>query len=91
MTKHAREGSTLALKPRANVTRNPKQGYQWPHKKGLMSFKKCRTLVLQSISVERTQYDERQLGSIYRLHDLEKKVIVQWSDYTSKGTLDCKF
>ena len=25
-------GSTLALKPRAEVTRSPKQGYQWPHK-----------------------------------------------------------
>ena len=30
--KHASE-STLALKPRADVTRSPKQGYQWPHKK----------------------------------------------------------
>ena len=32
-SKHASEGSTLALKPRADVTRSPKQGYQWPHKK----------------------------------------------------------
>ena len=24
-------GSTPALKPRADVTRSPKQGYQWPH------------------------------------------------------------
>ena len=24
-----RKGSTLALKPRADVTRSPKQGYQW--------------------------------------------------------------
>ena len=23
---------TLALKPRGDVTRSPKQGYQWPHK-----------------------------------------------------------
>ena len=30
--KHA-SGSTLALKPRANVIRSPKQGYQWPHEK----------------------------------------------------------
>ena len=28
-------GSTLALKPRADVTRSPKQGYQWPNKKDL--------------------------------------------------------
>ena len=24
---------TLALKPRGDFTRNPKQGYQWPHKR----------------------------------------------------------
>ena len=31
--KHASKKSTLALKPRADVTRSLKQGYQWPHKK----------------------------------------------------------
>ena len=25
----------MALKPRGDVTRSPKQGYQWPHKKDL--------------------------------------------------------
>ena len=29
------KGSTLALKPRADVTRSLKQGYQWPHEKDL--------------------------------------------------------
>ena len=38
--KHASEGSTLALKPRADVTRNPKRGYQGPHKKDLSPPKK---------------------------------------------------
>ena len=33
-SKHASEGSTLALKPRAEVTRSPKKGHQWPHIKG---------------------------------------------------------
>ena len=28
--KQAGQGFTLALKPRADVTRIPKQGYQWP-------------------------------------------------------------
>ena len=28
-----KKGSMLALKPRADVTRSPKQGYQWPHEK----------------------------------------------------------
>ena len=31
--KHASEKSTLVLKPRPDVTRSPKQGHQWPHKK----------------------------------------------------------
>ena len=31
--KRTSEKFTLALKPRADVTRSPKQGYQWPHKK----------------------------------------------------------
>ena len=31
--KHASKGSILALKSRAEVTRIPKQGYQWSHKK----------------------------------------------------------
>ena len=29
---HASE-STLAWKPRADITKSPKQGYQWPNKK----------------------------------------------------------
>ena len=37
----ARE-STLALKPMADVTRSPKPGYQWPHKKDL-----CPTKILK--------------------------------------------
>ena len=35
VTKHTSEGSTLALKCRGDITRSPKQGYQWPHKKDL--------------------------------------------------------
>ena len=34
-TKHARDGSTLTLKPRADVTRHLKHGYQWPRRKDL--------------------------------------------------------
>ena len=33
--KARKKGSTLALKPRADITRSPKQGYQWPHQKNL--------------------------------------------------------
>ena len=33
--KHAKKESTLALKPRADITRSPKQGYQCPNEKDL--------------------------------------------------------
>ena len=38
--------STLALKSRVDVTRIPKQGYQWPHKKVLCppKFKKSKKI-----------------------------------------------
>ena len=41
----ARE-STLALKPRADITISLKQGYQWPHKKNL-----CPTKIFKKIMV----------------------------------------
>ena len=31
---------TLALNPRGDITRNPKQGYQWPQKRTCVSAKK---------------------------------------------------
>ena len=34
-TKHPSEGSTLALKPRGDITRSPKEWYQWSHEKDL--------------------------------------------------------
>ena len=33
---------TLALKPRGDVTRSPKQEYKWPHKKGLILKKRIK-------------------------------------------------
>ena len=52
-TKHASEGSTLALKPRGDVIRSPKQGYQWPHKKNSCPPKiyKKKKLSLRNIKV----------------------------------------
>ena len=37
--KYASQGSTLALKPRADITRSPKLGYHWLHKMNLSSLK----------------------------------------------------
>ena len=33
--KACKKGSTLAMKPSTDITRRPKQGYQWPHEKDL--------------------------------------------------------
>ena len=49
--KRASEKSTLALKPRADVTRSPKQGYQWPHKKD-----SCPTKHLKKKSMDPLSY-----------------------------------
>ena len=38
-----KNGSTLALKLMADVTRSPKQGYQWPHEKDLYFPNKIHT------------------------------------------------
>ena len=54
-TNHASEGSTLALKPRGDIARSPKQGYQWPHEKDLCPPKilknKKDTFYLNSLKV----------------------------------------
>ena len=38
-------GSTLALKSRVDITRSPKQGYQWPHKKDWYAPKKFLKII----------------------------------------------
>ena len=38
-----KKGSTLAFKSRADVTRSPKQGYQWPHEKNSKILKELIT------------------------------------------------
>ena len=44
---------TLVLKPRGDVSRSPKQGYQWPHKKDLCPAiffkKKLNNIAVSSI------------------------------------------
>ena len=35
----SKQGIHPGLKIRVDITRNPRQEYQWPHKKGLMSSK----------------------------------------------------
>ena len=47
MTKHTGEGSTLALEPKVDVTRGPKQEYQWS------SIKFLKTIVRQCQFVQR--------------------------------------
>ena len=51
--KHASE-STLALKPKADITRSPKQGYQWPHKKDMCPLKKNKNKKIKNNVQERS-------------------------------------
>ena len=37
--KHAKKETTLALKLKVDITRSPKQGYQWPHETDLCPTK----------------------------------------------------
>ena len=41
---------TLALKPRGDVTRNPKQGYQWPQKRTCVSAKKFKKKRISTVN-----------------------------------------
>ena len=49
-----KRSSSLALKPRADATRSPKQEYQWPHKRDnvLQKFKKKNLLNFTDICRE---------------------------------------
>ena len=64
----ARKESSLALKPRTDVTRSPKQGYQWPYVKDFMSsknFKKRRRKIKRSVSLVRKEArGSRERGKI---------------------------
>ena len=48
-SKKACKGSTLALKPRADITRSPKQEYQWSNKKDLCPPKIFLIISVRSI------------------------------------------
>ena len=59
--KHVSKGSMLAMKPKADVTRSPKQGYRWPDKNDWCAPKKFKEknyeleAVIVSTSVVATQ------------------------------------
>ena len=46
--KHTRQGSTLVFTTRAEITRSPKQGYKWYHKKELCPPKIKKRNVVKS-------------------------------------------
>ena len=62
--KHASKGITLALKPRADITRGAKQGYQWPHKRTYKCPSNCFLKNKRMDSV-------RLLGTRLTIKDLE--------------------
>ena len=57
--KLASEKSTLTLKPRAEVTRIPKQGYQWLHKKNFVFKILQKKSLIKIICLGVRKYDER--------------------------------
>ena len=50
---------TLALKPRGDTTRSPKQWYQWPHKK--------RTFLRRYWSFEEKTFVKESLGTVLEI------------------------
>ena len=50
--KHAKKGSSIALKPRADVTRSPKRGYQWPDKKDFCPSKILKKNNLLNVPID---------------------------------------
>ena len=48
--------STLALKPRVEITRSPKQGYQWSHKKDLCTPNFCKKYLVTDPAVGDKRY-----------------------------------
>ena len=76
----ARE-STLALKPREDIIRSPKQGCQWPHKKDL-----CPTKILkkQTKKVIKTQCIVKQCRSLgIFLSFLMKHKATLWTHFSN--------
>ena len=76
--KHTSEGSTLALKPRADVTRSPKPGYQWPHKKDLCLSKYLKN---KNSTCAMTYFDfiifyGQELKKVYSWIKVKRKLIV---------------
>ena len=58
---------TLALKPRTDVTRSPKQGHQWPHKKDLCPPKLKKKNIIQGYLAYRPtseHYDFEEIDSM---------------------------
>ena len=56
--------ATLALKPRGDVTRSPKQGYQWPHKKD-----SCPPKITKKKKIENTSETRAGIGTWHKFDD----------------------
>ena len=68
---------TLALKPRGDITRSPKQGYQWPHKKNLYPpkiLKKEQTWCGDKFWFECIVKKERRIEGVLTVADLNWKI-----------------
>ena len=66
--KHASKRSTLALKPRAGITRNPKKGYQWPHEKDLCPH--CYFLSRKSVVVPMPRSSKEKTKNLFSIFSI---------------------
>ena len=81
--KHTSKKTTLAIKPNADITRSPKQGCQWPHKKDICPPTIKKSPVLLEIHKMYYMYhiicvlyhENKKEKTVYKIHiNLSKKM-----------------
>ena len=64
---HTSKGSTLTVKPRADVTRHPQRGYQWAHKRNSCPPKLKKRCVYGTLSQHNGAVEETEIRTRYDL------------------------
>ena len=78
----------LALKSRGDVTRSPKQGYQWPHEKDLCPPKIFlkKNVHLEKINQwSKHKNEAANILAVGLLIDVANNIYVDFRDPTAKG------
>ena len=78
VTKHTTKGCTLTLKPRADITRSPKQGHQWSHKKDFLISTLLQHIAFTAFTILLPMYPNIGWGLGNVLGDLIGKGMGTW-------------